>query len=346
MKKILCICILTLTLGFPVSASGIVAPEVPDDAAQLMPPKEEDLGNGLRYIIKEAINQMQPQVATCLTVCTGLIGAILVFSLLRNFEGKSKHAVELAGVVTVVCFLVGNTNSMLEISTQAVWQISQYGKLLLPVMTAALAAQGGAVSAASLYGTTALFDSILCSLISSALIPIVYIFVVLAIVNAATEDSLLKRLRDLAKQAVTWGLKIILYVFTGYISITGVISGTADQTAVKAAKITISGMVPVVGGILSDASETILISAGVVKNAVGVYGLLAVIAVTIVPFLTIGIYYLSLKLTAAVCTVFAPKMMAGLIDDFSTAMGLILGMTGSVCLMQLISIVCFLKGMA
>jgi len=144
---------------------------------------------------------------------------------------------------------------------------------------------------------------------------------------------------------MTWGLKIILYVFTGYMSITGVITGTADAAAVKAAKLTISGAVPVVGGILSDASEAVIIGAGVMKNAVGVYGLLAVVAIWITPFLQIGSIYLLLKLTAIVCSVFGVKESSDLIEDFSGAMGLLLGMTGTVSLLILISTICFMKGM-
>jgi stage III sporulation protein AE len=137
----------------------------------------------------------------------------------------------------------------------------------------------------------------------------------------------------------------VLYIFTGYMSITGVISGTADAAAVKAAKLTISGVVPVVGGILSDASETVILSAGIMKNAVGIYGLLAVAAMWITPFLTIGAQFLMLKLTAAVCGVFGVKEASDLIADFSAAMGLVLAMTGAVCFFLLVSIVCFMKGM-
>ena len=74
-------------------------------------------------------------------------------------------------------------------------------------------------------------------------------------------------------------MKIVLYAFTGYIGFTGVVSGTTDAMAMKAAKLTISGAVPVVGGILSDASEAVLVSAGIMKNAAGVYGILAVLAI-------------------------------------------------------------------
>ena len=141
----------------------------------------------------------------------------------------------------------------------------------------------------------------------------------------------------------SWG-RVIWHLFL-LSFITGVITGAADAAAVKAAKLTISGVVPVVGGILSDASEAVIIGAGVMKNAVGVYGLLAVTAIWITPFLQIGSIYLLLKLTAIVCSVFGVKESSDLIEDFSGAMGLLLGMTGTVSLLILISTICFMKGM-
>ena len=143
---------------------------------------------------------------------------------------------------------------------------------------------------------------------------------------------------------MTWFLKIILYIFTGYMGITGVVSGTVDAAAVKATKLTISGMVPVVGGILSDASEAVIVGAGVMKSAAGVYGLLAMIAIWISPFLQIGLQYLLLKATAAVCAAFGEKRVTELVQCFSSAMGLLLAMTAVVCVLLMISTVCFMKG--
>ena len=146
------------------------------------------------------------------------------------------------------------------------------------------------------------------------------------------------------KWTMTWALKWVLYIFTGYIGITGVISGTVDASAIKAAKIGISGMVPVVGSILADASETILVSAGLMKNAAGIYGIFALLAMCVGPFLQIGAQYLLLKLTALVCDIFGYKPAGELIKDFSTGMGFVLAMTGTVCILLLISLTCFMKG--
>ena len=114
----------------------------------------------------------------------------------------------------------------------------------------------------------------------------------------------------------------------------------------KATKLTISGMVPVVGNIISDASEAVLVSTGIMKNAAGIYGLLAILAIWIGPFLQIGIQYLLLKLTSGICEMFTVKSISDLVNDFAAAMGLILAMTGSVCLMFLISTICFMKGVS
>ena len=95
---------------------------------------------------------------------------------------------------------------------------------------------------------------------------------------------------------------------------------------------------------MSDASETILLGAGVVKNAAGAYGVLAVIAILILPFLRVGILYLLLKMTGAICGIFSANKISETVQGFSDAMGFLLAMTGTVSLLFLISVVCFLKG--
>jgi stage III sporulation protein AE len=53
-----------------------------------------------------------------------------------------------------------------------------------------------------------------------------------------------------------------MLAFVGYLTVSGVIAGSADAVAIKAAKSRRLRMVPVVGGILSDAAETVLAAPG------------------------------------------------------------------------------------
>lgn len=344
MRKIFPMIVICLLLAVPVQAMEYTAPEAPEDAQELMPSESTSFGADLWKIITSAVEKLEPDLAHAALTCFSVFAVVMLVSVIRSLPGRGTQTADFAGVIGTALLLLQSTNTMVDLASDTITELSEYGKLLIPVMSASLAAQGGLTSSAALYAGTAVFDSLLVSGISNLLVPMVYVFLVLAIAAGATGQQMLTKLRDFVKWLVTWCLKTILYVFTGYISITGVISGTADAATIKATKLTMSGMIPVVGGILSDASEAVIAGAAVMKSTVGVYGLLAVSAIWISPFLEIGIQYLLLKLTAALCGVFETKMINDVVSAFSAAMGLLLGMTGSVCVLLLVSTVCFMKG--
>ena len=346
MKKIVLIIALIVLLAPTAHAMEFTAPPVPESAEDLMPQETETFSEGLWKILKEGLKTLQPVLAESARICISLIAITILTSFVTIFPGADSSVTEFVGVLGISAALLKPSAAMIHMGVRTVRELSDYGKLLLPVMTAALAAQGGTVSSAALYSGTAIFDAILCTLITDIVVPMLYLFLCIAVVCSAIGAPVLGQIKDSIKWAMTWGLKIVLYVFTGYLGITGVVNGSADALSVKAARIAISGAVPVVGSLISDASETILVSAGIMKNAAGVYGMLALIAVWIGPFIEIGAQYLLLKVTAAVCSFFGTKSQVKLIQDFSGAMGMLLAMTGTVCLLLLISIICYMKGVS
>lgn len=335
-------CILSL-LVTPVKALEVTAPEPPDSVQELMPARDETFGDGLWKILQGALDDLMPVVRRTVVTFASIMAVMLLTTLLRSIPGHTGNMLELSATLASGLILVRGSRSLIQTASETVSQLSEYGKLLLPVLTGALAAQGGATTATALYAGTAAFDAVLVELVNKLLIPGVSMFLVLALASAATGENSLKRIKGFMKWLTVWLLRGIIYLFTGYMAITGAVSGAADAAAIKATKLTISSMVPLVGGILSDASEALVVGAGVMKGAAGVYGLLVFFAVWIVPFLRIGIQYLMLKCVGAFCTGFELKRPAALIDDFSTAFGILLGMTGTVLILLLVSTVCFMK---
>jgi len=112
-------------------------------------------------------------------------------------------------------------------------ELSDYGKMLLPVMAGAHAAQGGVTASAALYAGTMIFDALLGKIISQLMVPMVYMYLSLSVAGCALGEDLLKRLRDLIKWLITWCLKNGLYIFTGYLSVTGVVSGATDAAKLR-----------------------------------------------------------------------------------------------------------------
>ncbi len=345
MKRLIMMILLIFLLALPANALDLTAPPASGEAGELMPTEVTGFGSDLWTLFKRAVKAAEPEIAGAAALCLSITAVAMLTGILQNMPGKSAFAVEFAGVIAVALLLMNETKSLIQCAADTVEQLSQYGKLLLPVMTAGLAAQGGMTSSTALYTGTALFDALLSAAVANLLIPLVYIFLALCIAATATGQEAVKKLTGFIKWLTSWGLKTVLYIFTGYMSITHVISGAADEAAVKATKLTMSGMIPMVGGILSDASEAVIVGAGLVKNGVGVYGMLAILAIWIAPFLRIGICYLILKLTATLCEAFSVKGISALTKHFSEAMGMLLAMTASLCIMLMISALCFMKGM-
>lgn len=344
MKRLLFAILIICFLIVPVGAMEFTAPTIPDSGKDFLPEEPDTFSEGLWMVIKEAAALFQPSIREAAGSCMAVIASSILCAVIKSFAPGFDRGVALVGTLFAGSVLLRPSNALISLAADTVMELSNYGKLLFPVMTAALAAQGGVSASTALYTGTIAFDAVLSALIASVIVPMIYIFIALAVASGAIGDDTLKKLKDFVKWLITWALKIVLYVFTGYMGITGVVSGTADAAAVKATKLTISGMVPVVGSILSDASEAVLISAGVMKSAVGVYGLLAFIAIWIGPFIKIGVQYLLMKVTCTVCEIFTDGAINKLVKDLSSALGLLLAMTGTVCLLLLISVVCFMRG--
>ena len=339
MRKLLLIAAMLACMAIPVSALDLEIPTVPE----VRKSGAENFTGDLMTVLRDAFDRVQPDLREAASVCLKVLAVVAGLAVFASVPGKS-DAVRLAGAILVATVLLEPAHALITLGVQTVQELSEYEKLLLPVLTAALAAQGSVGASAALYAGTAAFNALLSNLISSVLVPFIYLYLVLAVAHGAVGEGLLKKMQNSVRSVAVWGLKTILYVYTGYITITGVVSGTTDASMLKAAKLTISGAVPVVGGILSDASEAVLVSAAVVKNAAGVYGLLAVLALWIGPFLRIGAHYLLIKAVGAVSGVFGIDSVSGIIDAFASAMGLLLAMTGTVCLMLIIGTICFLRG--
>lgn len=344
MKYLLGILISLVLVITPAYALEIEAPIVPESGKNWMPANTDSLSDGLYELVRKAVFALRPDLQEAVHTGAGVLVSVLILSIMKSISTGTKQVANITGTFCIASLLLSNTDSMIGLASDTVVQISEYGKLLLPVMTAALAAQGGITASGTLYAGTAMFIAILNECISKILVPGVYFILALYIGNCATGEDMLKRIGDMAKGMMCWALKTSLIVFTSYLGLTGVVSGTTDAAALKTAKVTISSVVPVVGGILSDASEAVLVSAGLMKNAAGAYGILAILSLFLEPFLHISVHYLILKLTASLCSILGEGKLPVLIEGFASALGILLGMTGAVCITLLIGTVCFMKG--
>lgn len=244
----------------------------------------------------------------------------------------------LIGVAAVTAVSMADVSSLMGMGQQAIENIDTFSKLLLPVITACSAASGSITGSVARQTATVFFSSILIGLINRVLVPFVYLYAAACAASAAVGNRGLSEIAGLLKWVVTSALTVLLLAFTGYLSLTSVAAAGADAATIKLTRTVISSMVPVVGGILSNATETVLSGVAVLKNLTGTFGVVAVLAFCVTPFLRLGVQYLMYRLVAVLAAIISRGRIPKLIDEISGAFGLVLGMTGTAALLIMISI--------
>ncbi len=302
-----------------------------------------DLNQGLQDLLDTGTDQVFGVLRTALKSGVLLLAVVLLCSLAEGAaelgSGAAARAAPLAGVLAICAVSVADVHSLMGLGKAAIEHMSEFGAVLRPARAAAAAAGGTPAGAAARHMATVLFSNVLFQLIAKILIPLTYAYVAACAVGAALGNKGLDRMAGTLKGIITGTLTIVMLIFVGYLTISGVIAGTTDAITLKTAKFAISGSVPVVGGVLSDAAETVLVSAGLLRNAVGIFGTLVILGVCLAPFLRMGVHYLVYKLTAALCATISGGSLTKLIDAIGGAFAMELGMTACCAMMLLFCVI-------
>ena len=270
-----------------------------------------------------------------------LLLAIVFLSALcasLSVSGACGKVTQMAGTVAVAALSVTHVTSCITAGSEALATLRDFSKILLPSMCAAAAASGAATSAAAKYAATSLFLDVLLSAETAVLLPLLYLYAGTVICGTTLENDVLASLSGLLRKAFRLLLIGFASVFTLYLSLTGILTGSAD--AVKTA---VSAALPVVGSIVADAASTVTSSAAILRSGIGVVGVVSVAAMCVTPYLQFVMHYVLYKLAAGIAESFADKRVGRLIDGFADVYGFLLGMVGVASLILFLSIVSSMK---
>ncbi len=339
--------VLTLVLCI-IPAAALDGETVPgwdglwDQAEDYGVSQDTGLEGGLSQLVVQGLEQLKALAGRSIATGVKLLAVVLVCGLAQSAalpgQQEGVQAAELAGALAITALTMTDVAAMIGLGRETLRRMDDFAQALLPVMAALTAATGRVSGAAVGQGVTVLFSQLLLDAMDGLLIPLIDGYVAVSCAWAAVDSPGLKKLGELMKGAAALILTGLLLAFVGYLTASGAIAGSVDAAAVKTAKLAISRAIPVVGGILADASETVLAGAGVLRGTVGTVGMLVVLAICLTPFLHLGLHYLVYKAAAALCALIAQPRLSGLIDALGGAFGMVLGMTGAGALVLLVSV--------
>ena len=361
MKRLIIFVLAAVLLSAHAMASDIFerqAASLPlNDLEQTIPAESRDLmGNvsptdegaffeSARDIFRRAISYLGGYASEGIACCAKILMIVLACSLAQSSDRKELRAgVLLAGSAAICLCFTGDYRTMASLGAETIGSFEAFSEALLPLLCATASATGAVGSANAIYAVSVFFFHLLTKLLRVILLPLLSVYLAVAACDAALGASTLSGMKKTISGFLKGTLKTILFVFSAFLTVTGITSGSVDAVSLKAAKLGISSAVPIVGGMVSDASESVLASLALLHNSVGAFGMLSALSIGLIPFLRVGIQYALLQGTSALCAVTGASELSELVRDTASVMGFLLAATGICAIFVFLSCICYLKG--
>ena len=267
-----------------------------------------------------------------------ILAMLFMCSICNEFSQRNRQVITIACVLFVTVLLLSDVHSIMALAQKVINQMLTLSKTLFPTLAAVAAAAGKPMESTAKYTVTVFGIDLLMQVISAVLVPLIYVYIALLVADCITGNSLFAKLSELVSAFVSSSLKLIVTLFLAYISISSAVAAGGDSLARRTARFVVSSGVPVIGSALSDGSETILASANLIKNSLGIYGLLCILAIIATPLVIMAVRYVAFKILSGLSGTVAEAGVVKLLDGFSKAYGLMVGLCVAVSVMLLISI--------
>ncbi len=272
---------------------------------------------------------------------------VLLLSILCSYLVGLKDGFGAQGVTTAafyVCYLViaGITAAAFyqtaECVGQTVEQIAVFMKMIVPLVITALMSCGAVVSASVFEPILITVIEFAVSLVQTVLIPLVMTTTGLQIVNHMSNKFKINKLIKFLNQCIKWMLSIMLTVFVSVAGMQSIAAGNADALSVKLSKFAASNLIPVVGGILAESVETIMNCSVLIKNAVGVFGIICLGVMAVFPLLKVAAILILFRLTAAVCEPVSDPKILSCVSELANATAVLFSILAAVTAMFIIAL--------
>ena len=181
---------------------------------------------------------------------------------------KNEGAAKAAKTFFIVCQLVVLINAfheVLGIVEEAMTQMLEFLKLMIPAYMICIAAAGSGLTALIFYKLLLGFLCLIEGIVAASLTTVVEGYVMLGVVESVWGEERFKGLMDLIKKGLQWVLKMMIVVMSGSSILQVIITPVVDKTNNAVIQKT-AGAIPGIGDIAESVSSVTLASAVAVKT--------------------------------------------------------------------------------
>ncbi len=327
-------------------AAEMIEELVPEEMAELLeerglPPIGELIAMTPADFTELALSALSDALFSMRSAMLSLVAICLLCGLLQTLtpagEGTLSGVLE---VVAVLCVSATVTARMVGTVTRVGASIQECALFMLsftPILALLISAYG-LPATATLYNLMVLGAcQVISQIVAANLVPSMGVYVALCVSAGVSANKGLWSLAGSIKKLGSWALGFIMTMFTGFLTLGGFMSSGADSMAIRTTKFLVGNFVPVVGSALADALMAAQGSIRIIKNAVGVAGVVAALIIFL-PVLTEALLWrMALALTSACSDLLGVSVLAKLLSAFADVMALLSAIVISIGLLMIIS---------
>ncbi len=257
--------------------------------------KQWSAGQAFAGIARFFLHEVLYSGKLLVTIVLLTVFTMLLETMQSAFERNavSKVAYGIAYMVLII-IAVNSFRTATSYAGDAIENMVQFMLAMVPLLLALLAGSGGITSVAVLHPLIVFMIHTVGTFIHVVVFPLLFFSAVLHLVSSISDRYKVTQLANLLRNIGVGVLGILLTVFLGVLSVQGATGAVTDGVALRTAKFVTGNFVPVVGKMFSDATDTVMSASLLVKNAVGIAGVIVLLFLCAFPaikILTLALIY-------------------------------------------------------
>ena len=275
-----------------------------------------------------------------------LISKILIITLISTILTNLQSSFEESSIsqlanyftyILIAILVIANFSDLMEMAKLSVGRMVDFMQVLLPILLTLLIITGGPNTKIMFHPMILGTVNVLGIMVNSIIFPLIYFSFIVSILSNLSKRAELGKLAELGRQIITFVITATFTVFIGILTIYG-LSTKIDGLSIRTAKFAVDTFVPIVGGFLSDAVDTVIGSSAILKNGIGIIGLLVLATIILLPIIKVVVLLLIYSIIGAVTEPIASSNIIKLFGDISKTLLLVLISMVSIGIMFFITI--------
>ncbi|MDE5873057.1 MAG: stage III sporulation protein AE, partial [Lachnospiraceae bacterium] len=277
-----------------------------------------------KITVEDILVNKQLIIQLIIIVLLGSVFVKLSGSFNGNFVSEQGFYVTYLMITSILLssFLIS-----LDMVGDAIDSIISFVKIVIPVYALSMNFVGNPVSSAGMYELIMVGIWLVQIVISGIVLPMIKFYVIVSLVNNLNKEDSLSKLCILVRNIVIWMLKTIVVFIVGLSIIKSLLEPQLDALG----KNTINKIVSAIpgGGMGALITGTFLKAGVVIKNSIGIAGIIILGIIALAPVLKTFIIMMLIRVTAAMLQPIGEKRYVNGIETLASGMSLLLKAIGS-----------------